>query len=144
MRILEIANGIITQIDDEDYDILNQYKWYCNNGYVVRSITNVGKTPRQIKISMHRFIMQAPKNVLIDHIDRNTLNNCKNNLRVATHSINGLNRKDNSLRVYWHSTANKWITNLPGGKHIGYFNTKEEAEQASVSARMLSGITLPS
>src|SRR5207247_1672218 len=63
-------------IDKEDYDKIKFYKWYIrDNTYVVTQINN--KSYR-----LHRFVTNTtdPK-IFIDHIDSNTFNNTKNNLR---------------------------------------------------------------
>tara|TARA_R110002020_G_scaffold77282_2_gene195139 strand:+ start:198 stop:551 length:354 start_codon:yes stop_codon:yes gene_type:complete len=67
-------------------------------------------------------------NNLIDHIDRNPLNNDIGNLRVVTHQQNQWNTKAKGYS--WDKTANKWrVKIMIGGKHIdgGYFETEEEA-----------------
>lgn len=79
-------------IDKEDIEKINICKWYVdyspkfNNRYVVRN-TKYG--------FLHRFILDLKSysgNDMIDHIDRNTLNNRKSNLRIVTNSINQKNR----------------------------------------------------
>lgn len=69
---------------------------------------------------------------MIDHIDQNKANNCIENLRVATKSLNEANtgiRKNNTSGykgVAYHKAAKKWRAYLQC-KHIGLFNTAEEA-----------------
>ena len=130
-------NKGVALVDDEDYKILNQYKWSLNvYGYAQTNITNVDK---RISKSMHRLIMNEPKGFEIDHIDQNSLNNQKNNLRIVTHSQNQMNSpKWNSCSskfkgVSWHKGNNKWISNIGfNNKQIflGYFKSEIDAAKA--------------
>lgn len=79
-----------TMIDDEDYDFLSQFGWFTtkhHNGgcYVAGRV--YGK-----KVILHRFIMKAERGQMLDHIDRNPMNNQKSNLRFCTPSQNAINR----------------------------------------------------
>lgn len=87
---------------------------------------------------LHRFLIQAPKGKLVDHIDGNTLNNKKSNLRICSYKENAKNRilnknnKSGHKGVYWdiHITTPKWKAYIYVDKkcyHLGYFNTYEEA-----------------
>jgi hypothetical protein len=90
-----LTQGKVAIIDDDDYEYLNQWKWFANNKngkfYVVRNIT-VSKN-KQSSIFMHRFIMKPNKGMIIDHLDGNPLNNQKSNLRICTHAENMRNSK---------------------------------------------------
>lgn len=132
MRFIELTRGYQAIVDEEDYLYLLGYKWHYNNGRAWTTI-RIEKGGKQYKIPMHGLIMQCPKGLMIDHINRNPLDNRKENLRYANHRINGLNRKDNSHGVYWHKLNKKWIASIPDNgkrKHVGYFKTKEEAIKA--------------
>jgi hypothetical protein len=90
-----LTQGKVAIVDNEDYDYLNQFKWYASNKngkfYVQKKIT-VSKN-KTTCISMHRFIMKPNKGMVIDHLDGNPLNNKKNNLRICTHAENMRNSK---------------------------------------------------
>lgn len=65
-------------------------------------------------IEMHRFIMGFPKGKYVDHINGNTLDNRKRNLRVCTNAANlrngrvRSNNKSGVKGVYWDKARNKW------------------------------------
>jgi hypothetical protein len=73
---------------------------------------------------------------MVDHINGNTLNNCRNNLRVTNKSLNGYNAKIKSNNtsgyrgVSFNKKKRKWEAYIWLNKrryHLGYFETKEEA-----------------
>ena len=86
MKQIKLTQGQYALVDDEDFDELNQYKWhayYDPNTKSYRAITS---------ISMHRKIMNTPRGMQTDHINHNTLDNRKQNLRICTHRQNQYNR----------------------------------------------------
>lgn len=90
MANIELTKGYSTIVDDDDFEWLNQYSWYadrCDNNYYVSARINGKKT------RMHRFILSAPIGILVDHINTNTLDNRRSNLRLATKSQNDMNRR---------------------------------------------------
>jgi hypothetical protein len=91
MKRIKLTQGKYALVDDEDFEKLNKHKWYFHQGYVHRnSKTFFGK--RKV-ISLHRAIMNYPKNKQIDHIDGNGLNCQKYNMRICTNNQNGKNQK---------------------------------------------------
>jgi hypothetical protein len=122
-------------VDENDYDALCFYKWRaCFNPtsgrYYAKSSNDV---------YMHRLIMQCPDNMQIDHVNRNTLDNRRENLRIVTSSQNNINRGKKSSNtsgykgVTFCKTTNMWRSQITfEGKTIflGRFDTKEEAYAA--------------
>lgn len=90
MKTISLTKGKVALVDDEDYERVNVFKWLYNNGYASRVVYHKRKGK---KIKMSRFIMNViDKNIIIDHKDRNPLNNQKNNLRRCTTPQNNINR----------------------------------------------------
>lgn len=77
-------------IDDDSYDVVKGYKWML-----------LGSAPYLYAISyhdnthtlMHRLIAKANQGEIVDHINHNTLDNRKANIRVCSHCENMANRK---------------------------------------------------
>lgn len=87
MKRIELTRNKVALVDDDDFEHVNAIKWYCtSNGYAAH------KNGRKY-VLMHRFIMGVEKLDEIDHINRDKLDNRKNNLRIAPRRINLLNRK---------------------------------------------------
>lgn len=138
-RKIQLTKGKYAIVDDEDYDFLSQWKWYCNpQGYAVREnyigIDNGKKTRKTIR--MHRIINKTPNNLEVDHIDGNRLNNQKINLRNVSHEKNmfnlgiAKNNKSGYSGISWHKETKKWraYINLKGKQiYLGIYKTIEEA-----------------
>lgn len=115
MKELLISQNKKALLDDEDYEKFSVEKWFYSNGYARRA-DEVREQGKRITTArwLHREIMGATRGEIIDHINRNTLDNRKENLRYATHSLNQQNRKVNSNNksgvrcVYWHKQKQKW------------------------------------
>jgi hypothetical protein len=85
------------QVDDEDYEFLNQFAWSVQiakrTQYAMRAIYPNGKKGGCKSIYMHRLILNvSDTNIEVDHIDHNGLNCKKNNLRKTTQKENMQNR----------------------------------------------------
>src|SRR3712207_5564867 len=93
---------IETIIDKEDEYYFDQHTWtgsHSGNGriYILRQIWN-GKGEKQSKIYWHRFITNAPSDRIVDHINGDSLDNRKSNLRVGSRAQNNMNRAGNRTR----------------------------------------------
>jgi len=135
-------------IDDFDKESVEKIKWY------VATIKKDGLVyfshPRKIKIDgryvskelrLHRYIMgcKSCDGMIIDHINGNTLDNRRENLRVCNHSDSQKNRKIQSNNrsghkgVTWSKKQNKWIAQIQDNHkkiHLGSFDDLEEAALA--------------
>jgi hypothetical protein len=112
MREIQLTTGGVAMIDDEDYARIARYSWRLNRkGRPVRT-THAGG--RSICTEMHRFILEPPPGVRVDHIDGDPLNNQRANLRLATAAENSRNRRSlpgSSSRfkgVTWNRQCGKW------------------------------------
>src|SRR3954463_16169401 len=87
MKSIKLSKGLVTIVDDSDYDYLMHWKWcsvkFGNRHYAYNYSVRY----------MHRFILEVidPK-IEIDHIDDNGLNNQRYNIRIANRSQNMANR----------------------------------------------------
>lgn len=116
-------------IDLEDVDKCKKYKWCLkdDNKYVINT-TSVGY--------IHRFIMDCPKDMTVDHINGNKLDNRKSNLRICTMQENNFNNKIYTTNntgypgVDWYKKTGKWRARIQvNGKniHLGLFDNIEDA-----------------
>lgn len=134
------GHGLSTLVDDEDYDKLIKHTWSVSTkGYVVTTISDKTKKSGKFTLSMHRFVVNAPNDMQVDHKHGNRLDNRKSELRICTPVQNSRNRKVNhtSLSGYkgawWSKSNKKWLSFIRLNnkrKYLGFFGTAEEAALA--------------
>lgn len=93
---IELTQGQVAIVDDDDYEWLSQWKWYAylsKHTHSFYAARNGVKVPFHGTIYMAREIMKTPKGMVCDHINHDTLDNRKENLRNVTNSQNLMNRK---------------------------------------------------
>lgn len=120
-------------VDNEDFSELSEHSWYLKtDGYASRIKSRKYGGARST-IRMHRVIMDCPKDMQVDHINGNRLDNRKQNLRICTHQQNRMNtglRSDNHSGYkgvdVWQG---KWRARIRD-RTIGYFKSLEEAIEA--------------
>ncbi len=148
MKTIKLTQGQVTLVDDIDYEYLSQWKWYANWDLKhFRAMRNLSKVNGKRKtMRMHTIIAQRMgiDSKMIDHIDHNSLNNQRSNLRVATGSQNQHNRgcnKNNTSGVkgvFFHKGAGRYrahITHEGRQHYLGLFDTIAEAEVVVVAKR---------
>jgi len=129
--IIEVTGGKVV-IDNDDLEKVQQYKWHISNtGYAVwRGI----KDGKKQTIRMHRLIANTPHGMITDHINQNRLDNRKENLRACTHSENMRNLSNQGKGYWFQKQNNNWVVEVHG-KHIGVFQTEEQAQKIVVLVR---------
>ena len=118
-----------TTVDPDLLYKLSKFRWCISNGgYAARR--NGNKT-----MQMHRYIIQAPSEMEVDHINGNKLDNRRCNLRLVTRTQNNANRgiASNNTSGYkgvsWNKSLNLWMVyvKLNRKRIVKYAKTKEEA-----------------
>src|SRR5689334_17935724 len=118
-------SGYSTFVDDKDYYILSSKTWYVFKHRYIR------RDEGRKVLLLHRILVNCPDDKIVDHIDGNTFNNCKSNLRICNTKQNNFNKKPykNSSSKYkgvsWAKHINKWVAaiEIDGvGKNLGSFN----------------------
>lgn len=116
------ANGKSAKVDDDDYKKYNHLRWHMSDtGYAVRRYN--GETYR-----LHRLIMNCPEGMVVDHLNGDTLDNRKCNLRICTQLDNARNR--HNVKGYCYDKAKKKYMVRYNRKYYGRYETEEEAKRA--------------
>lgn len=152
MHIIPLNNGRQVLIDDVDADLL-RYCWW-GSGCSRKTHTYAQRTCRERgprgKLHLHREIGERihggpiPKGYCVDHINGDTLDNRRANLRVVLHRVNiwnqhgaGRDSKSGIRGVRFRPERGKWNAYICEGskmRHLGYFDTAEDATAARLAA----------
>lgn len=128
--------------DLEDYEKIKDYCWHKNhNGYLTYIKNNGHYYDKNLNLS--RIIMDCPDDLVVDHINHNTLDNRKSNLRLATVSQNGMNHKICSENksgysgVWLDTKNNRWCASIMCNQKNVWLGSFKNINDA-VSARFLA------
>ncbi len=138
MKHIPLTKGKEALVDDEDYDYLMQWKWYAAVGgkYAGRDVRS-SNSRRRNAIYLHDLVARRIGiSGKIDHINRNSLDDRRHNLRPASHAQNLANRgpQINNTSGYkgvtWDKARERWFASIKVGGHrinLGRFDDKIEA-----------------
>jgi hypothetical protein len=137
---IEIGNkkyGVKTVlIDDEDFILFNKYNWNIWYDKSTKGFYCINSRKNKSTLRLHRYLVNCPDGFEVDHINHNTLDNRRRNLRICSKAENQRNQrlKDNNTSgfkgVYWKKQDKKYVSQITlDGKrlHIGYYKTAKEA-----------------
>lgn len=147
MKEIGLTQGHKTVVDDEDFEFLNLTNWHAYVGhnehvYAVRN-ERISATKRTT-LKMHRILIGAKSGELVDHINGNTLDNRKSNLRICNKYQSAQNRgkfagtQSKFKGVRWHVSEPKhWQAVIKNNRKcisLGYFKSEIEAARVYDSA----------
>lgn len=127
-KLIQLTQKRFAKVDNEDFERLKSINWSVSHGYAFN----------YYKGRMHRYIMNCPEGLVVDHINHDKLDNRKSNLRICTQDENMLNSKPKIgtsiyKGVYFSNKSQKWVSDIVRNgkkKRIGTFDTEEEAGMA--------------
>jgi hypothetical protein len=114
MQRILLDSGNYALVDDKDYEVLNKFMWCeLSNSHHIYAVRNISHNLGGGSMLMHRQILCLPSGTpLVDHRDRNGLNNQRSNLRICNSSQNQANskiRSDNTSGYKGvHRKRGKW------------------------------------
>lgn len=152
----KVAAGRVALVDDEDYDLVMQYRWSVREreqggnrrplGPYAWTYVPASGARKRGSSTMHNLIMGI---VGVDHVNHNTLDNQRTNLRPATQGENTGNKRKRAgtssqyKGVSWHKRSERWRATIKvggRGRHIGaYANETDAARAYDAAARAAYG-----
>jgi hypothetical protein len=139
--------GKVALVDDDVYEWANKYKWYVKIKEKTGLIERVGRSSsydgKDYHIALSHAVVGKPisKNTVVDHIDRNPLNNQRSNLRYCSLRDNARNQslRSNNTTGYrgiqWDASRQHWVVYIKGR----FKNLEEAIEFRDKAATVLFG-----
>ena len=142
-----LTQGQVATADDADADLLSGYSWCATKSkggyYAIAYVKGSGAKNREM-ILMHRLILGAKAGQLVDHINRNGLDNRRENIRLCSRRENNrykIKQSNNPGRykgIWWETARSKWqasicIGTVRGKKkrvYLGRYTDQVEAARA--------------
>lgn len=136
---ISLSRGFFATVDDEDFGALSRIKWYAHGHgkwVYARSITHG---------FMHHHILPKIEGFVTDHINNDSLNNTRANLRYLTQSQNKFNgpayniNDKKSLFRGVHKTKYGWMARITINQKtlcLGTFKTEKEAARMYNASRL--------
>jgi len=135
---IKLTRSKFTLVDDDVYEYLKWFKWtflFVGKGYEGYAVHyRRGADKKVTQIQLHTIINKTPKGMETDHINGNSLDNRRCNLRTVTHQQNLQNsRKKCITRSKYKGVAparKKWRAQIASNNktyYLGVFNTEEQA-----------------
>jgi len=138
---LKLTKGFVSKVDESDFARITQFKWQSqktsgDDVYAGASIKD--ESGKWRRVLLHRFVMNAPRGMVIDHINGDKLDNRKSNLRICNQVVNRLNSKGSGKSKYkgvsLRNRASPWMASikLPDGeyKNLGSYKNEIDAARA--------------
>lgn len=136
IRYISLTQGKHAIVDAADYPELSRYRW-CISPTAGGGQAYAYRRHKGHPVYMHRQIMKPPPGMVVDHINGNSLDNRRCNLRICTRSQNAQNRRWHGPRkhrfVGVHPVGDKWeaVVAYKGRKYqVGTFDDEVEAAKA--------------
>jgi hypothetical protein len=121
-------SGIVI-VDIDDVERLQEYTWCISKASKTSTKDYIKTTSKGKTIRIHRFIIEANEDELVDHRNRNTLDNRRKNLRKSDKTGNAINcgkRSDNK-------SGKIGVTRFKAGHWLGFYHNKSSFISKSFS-----------
>lgn len=133
---IPLTQGLVAYVDKEDASEVLKYKWHA---VTTGSRTYAAHTFGPKTVYLHRWLLTCQKGEVVDHIDRDTMNCRRSNMRVVSPTESVLNRgkfasnRSGYRGVRWHKETQRWAAQITFNRKyywLGLFDEPEEAARA--------------
>lgn len=134
MAEIELTKGKKSIIDDDDFDLISAYKWHAAGRYAGTQLWDAAAKKRTY-LMMHNLIINPPKGQVVDHINGDSLDNRRSNLRIASNQQNSWNRRPRADSGFLgvRKSGDQWMAAIYPNLtpiSLGSYETKELAAAA--------------
>lgn len=148
--LIELTRGMVALVDEEDFDEVNSHNWCAQKA---RIGFYAARRERPKYLLLHRELLRAPRGLVVDHENWNTLDCRRKNMRIATYQQNSGNSQKRAGTTSQYkgvckvkprvNNTNPWMAYIGGAVstgarlkriHLGYFSTEADAAIASDAA----------
>jgi len=140
MKLIKLTQNKFAKIDDCDFERVSEKKWYYwkskkrINKCEVRNHFWDKKNKKYHTILLHRFILNPPQGMVVDHINGDSTDNRRSNIRICTNqqnsfNVHAINSNSGYKGVYFDKSKNKYKVSIThNGKkyHLGSFKNPED------------------
>lgn len=127
VALISLGKRKVAMIDLCDIELLTERSFYAqqrNDGNWVARCSQDGKL-------MHRLIEDPDDDQEVDHVDKDTLNNRRGNLRICSSRQNNLAKDDQPSYMHWFGVRRKYkrysAWDAERKKWVGSYATPQEA-----------------
>jgi hypothetical protein len=144
MKKIPLTQNQYALVDDADYEELSKHKWYAqwdhhtHSFYARRRIYLPNGTRAQESMHRHILGLERGDSRQGDHLNRKTLDNRRSNIRIVTQIQNQHNTLCGGYG--WHKQHKKYRARIGVNgvdKHLGLFDTPDEARAAYLAAKRI-------
>lgn len=143
VRSVQLTKGATALIDDADAELAAVRCWSFSNGYAASKQQKDGESRG---VFLHRLIANAPEDMEVDHVNRNTLDCRRTNLRIVTSQQNHQNTRATNRKsatgirnVYFHQKSGRFNVKLcvPGKRSLslGLYDSLDDAARVAAEGR---------
>jgi AP2 domain len=150
-QIIPLSKGRVALVDDRDYERVRRYKWHFTGRYAQTRTPS----PERKHLLLHRFLLEAPTGIQVDHVNGDPLDCRRNNMRLTDSRGNNRNRRplaawngrppSSKYKGVWYERhgLRSWRAGISVGSrrmYLGRFQSEDEAALAyNAAARRLHG-----
>ena len=142
MQRIPLTQGQFALVDDDDFEELSQFKWYAQwnphtqSFYAMRNIRLTNGKPATERMARRILGLERGDKRQADHLNHQTLDNRRENLRIVTATQN---KRNNRTKGYsWHKRDKKFHAQIRVNgvrRHLGLYDSPAEARDAYLKAK---------
>ena len=133
---ISLPGALLAIIDEGDAALVSRFQWKTMQRPNGRIYVFSTQKSRPVTVYLHRIIVDAPPGMDVDHINHNTLDNRRSNLRIASRSLNNMNRaklgdNKNGFHGVMKTRTGKYLSRVQLGRRVFFTKSVSTPERAA-------------